>query len=195
MTTTRKKKSDNSNLRAKLDLRRYMLRAYHADELIHVLDCCQGDGLIWKTLRREFNVDSYWGVDVRKRKGRLAIRSERILAQHGWTQNVIDIDTYDSPWRHWQAMLPNVARPTTVFLTVGRGGPNRIKLSREELRAMGLDLERIPQMPGLTHRLADKAVRYLLTNGFQHGVILQYAVEAVSDGNARYLGLRLTPSS
>lgn len=55
------RKTDNSNLGAKLDLRRYFLRKYHGEEPAHVLDCCQGDGVIWARLRQEFPLASYWG--------------------------------------------------------------------------------------------------------------------------------------
>lgn len=105
------KKTDNTNLPAKLDLRRRFLRKYHAEDPANVLDCCQGDGVIWKTLRREFTIAGYWGVDTKRKPGRLRLDSSRILAQAGWLQNVVDIDTYGSPWRHWLAMLPNVKRP------------------------------------------------------------------------------------
>jgi hypothetical protein len=184
-------KTDNHNLRAKLDLRRYFLRKYHSNEPARVLDCCQGSGVIWRQLRREFDIGSYWGVDVKPQAGRLKIDSVRILQQPGWTQNVIDIDTYGSPWKHWAAMLSMVNGPVTVLLTIGRGGPNRIRLGREELCALGLPV-RVHEMSGaITHRLVEMAISHVLAMTQQYGITILEAIEAISDGNARYIGVRL----
>jgi hypothetical protein len=117
MTT---KKTDNANLPAKLDLRRYFLRKYHADGTGRVMDCCAGSGRLWGTLRNEFVIASYWALDLKTKRGRLKVDSSRILAQRGWTENIIDIDTYGSPWTHWENMLPNITAPTTAFLTIGQ---------------------------------------------------------------------------
>ena len=87
------KKTDNSNTKAKLELRRYMLRKYNADEPAHVMDCCQGGGRLWRTLRNEFQVASYWGIDVKRKAGRIKVDSSRILAQPGGRANVVDIGT------------------------------------------------------------------------------------------------------
>ncbi len=110
---------DNSALEAKLDLRRRFLDKYHAQFPINVLDCCRGDGVIWSRLREEYPVTSYWGVDYKKKPGYLVVDSRRLLKTPGWPQNVIDIDTYGSPWEHWLALIKNVSKPTTVFLTIG----------------------------------------------------------------------------
>src|SRR5438552_1243842 len=103
---SKSKKTDNHNLPAKLALRTYFLRKYHMQDVrrdaagatnINVLDCCQATGKIWGTLQREFPLAGYWGVDVKPKKGRLTIDSVKILDQPGWTQNVVDVDTYGSP--------------------------------------------------------------------------------------------------
>ncbi len=184
-------KTDNHDPRAKLELRRHFLRKYHADDPPHVLDCCQGGGLLWQELRKEFPVASYWGVDVKPKKGRLKLDSVRILAQSGWPQNVVDIDTYGSPWKHWAAMLPNVARPLTAFLTIGQvqlGGCSLIKEAKEALELKDL---RIP--PAISAKLNQLAVPYLLAQSDWYGIIVTEALEAASSGNARYVGVRLEP--
>ena len=185
-------KTDNSDLDAKLALRRYFLRKYHAGNPPSVLDCCQGDGIIWKHLREEFPLRSYWGIDVKRKKGRLKLDSVRVIQQPGWTEHIVDVDTYGSPWRHWTALLPNVRKPTTVFLTaglvrVGGGGG----LDRVTLRALGLQTLRVPE--GIAGRLHEIALRYLLTICYDYKITLVEATEALSGGNARYIGLRLSP--
>jgi len=185
-------KTDNHNPKAKLDLRRYFLRKYHADGPIHVLDCCQGSGLLWNQLRKEFEVATYWGVDVKPKKGRLKIDSTRILAQSGWPQNVVDVDTYGSPWKHWEAMLPNISQPTTVFLTVGQvsiGGSPLLKVAKE---ALGLKEIDVPNAIGM--KLNALATDYLLAEVYQSDILLAEAVEARSDGSARYLGVHVVPN-
>lgn len=185
------KKTDNANLPAKLELRRYFLRKYHADSPIHILDCCQGSGVIWRHLREEFALASYWGIDEKPKKGRLKLDSSRVLAQPGWPQNVVDIDTYGSPWRHWFAMLPNICKPTTVFLTIGQvqlGGSPLIKEAREALEIGEL---KVPN--AISARLNKIAVSYCLARCCAHDILTAEAVEAVSHGNARYIGVRLVP--
>ena len=185
-------KTDNFDPRAKLELRRYFLRKYHENDPPHVLDCCQGEGVLWKQLRQEFSLASYWGVDVKKKKGRLKLDSIRLLQQPGWRQNVVDVDTYGSPWKHWESLLPNAVRPTTVFLTIGlvrTGGGGA--LDRVAVDVLGLSKLRIP--PGISAKLHDMALPYLLTMGYRHGITLTEVVEAVSTGNARDIGVRLQP--
>jgi hypothetical protein len=182
-------KTDNHDPRAKLALRRYFLTKYHADDPPHVLDCCQGGGLLWKRLRQEFPVASYWGLDLKAKKGRLKLDSVRVLSQPGWPQNVIDVDTYGSPWKHWGAMLPNVVRPLTVLLTIGQwqmGTDSRI------IEALGLGDLSIP--PGIAIKLHGLGLRYLLAQAPAAALRIVEAIEAVSDGSARYVGLRLEPA-
>jgi hypothetical protein len=184
------KKTDNSNLAVKLTLRRHFLRKYHGDDPPNVLDCCQGDGVLWGKLREEFALAGYWGVDLKPKRGRLKIDSARILAQPGWTQNVIDLDTYGSPWKHWAALTPHVTRPTTVFLTVGlvqMGGGGM--MSNQGRAAIGLGKLHVPT--SILGKLHEFSLSYLLTSGCVSPTIIVEVVEATSLGNARYLGVRL----
>ena len=184
------KKTDNSSLEAKLLLRRYFLDKYHAKKKPKVLDCCQGDQLLWTKLRKEYDLASYWGVDMKPKRGRLKIDSRRILALPGWKENVIDIDTYGSPWRHWMAMLPNVSQPITVFLTIGRMTMGADKAS---LKALNLENIKLPAGIALKVGLGHLALSRLLTAGYDLGIIPEEAVEAVTSKhlNARYVGVRL----
>jgi hypothetical protein len=199
------KKTDNHDPSAKLALRRYFLEKYHADGSAQVLDCCQGGGLLWKELRKTHAVASYWGVDVKPKKGRLKLDSIRILAQPGWPQNVIDIDTYGSPWKHWAAMLPNVSRPLTVFLTIGQAmGKSATIPSYQALESAGLKFPVLSQDHG-SYRLGEHVVPIslfsraiydvspLLSKACDYATIAE-AIE-VEDGRsnqpARYIGVRL----
>lgn len=181
-------KTDNADPRAKLELRRYFLRKYHADSPPVVLDCCQGGGLLWKRLREEFPVASYWGVDLKPKKGRLKLDSVRILGQPGWPQNVVDVDTWGSPWKHWEALLPNLSQPITVFLTIGQW---QMGTDSKILEALGIGGLKIP--PGIAIRLHGIALSYCLTKSYGHALIMVEAVEALSAGSARYIGVRLEP--
>ncbi len=182
-----KTKTDNGDFAAKLELRRYFLRKYHGENRPSILDCCQGSAKIWTKLRKEFECD-YWGVDVKRKAGRLKVDSVRILQQPGWVQDVIDIDTYGSPWKHWEAMLPNVHRPLTVFLTIGRYS---MGVDRRVFGWLGCGGLKIPA--GLNGKLDEMALPYCLLASSSYGIIIQEAVEAVSSGNARYVGVRLFP--
>src|SRR5436190_13053268 len=158
------KKTDNHNLPAKLELRRYFLRKYHCiqENRPDVLDCCQATGRIWRTLF-EFPLAGYWGVDLKPKKGRLSIDSVKILDQPGWTQNVVDVDTYGSPWKHWFALLRNCKHPVTVFLTIGMvkvGGGN---YDRTLLASAGITFERLEIPNSLGARVSDLIIKHALS--------------------------------
>jgi len=183
-------KVDNYNLKGKLLLRRYFLEKYHAGGGIHVLDCCEGSGVLWRELRKEIRVSSYWGVDLKSEPGRLKIDSARLF-QPGMTQNVIDIDTYSSPWSHWRRLIPHVSRPTTVFMT--RGYHSRENLNRFECECIGLKMQKLPQSFFPKLHMSSMAVSHCCSWAIRHGIMILEAVEAVNSGNARYFGLHIEP--
>lgn len=205
------KKTDNHNPDAKLALRRHFLRRYHhpkrvdlghgehgewrgealIDE-IKVLDCCQASGRLWGVLRHEFDINSYWGVDLNPKKGRLKIDSVRILDQPGVTQNVIDIDTYGSPFKHWFALLRNIEHSVTVFLTIGLvkiGGGNA---DSALLDALGLKFDRLKIPNTIGARIAETSVATAIAHARRFGFDISECREAPNaGGNARYIGVRL----
>lgn len=185
------KKTDNSSLSSKLKLRRHFLAQYPGS--LRVIDCCQGNGFLWNKLRDEFELESYWGLDKKPRPGRLKIDSVRVLAKPGWDANVIDIDTYGSPWKHWKALLPNVTEPVTVFLTIG---VVLIGTDRYESYSLGLSEEMLKHTPdSLRLPLHDLAIPYCLQRAHQHGLRLREVKESDSSMNARYFGIRLEPAN
>lgn len=194
-----KYQKDNGNLPAKLKLRRYFMDKYHAGGDANVLDCCQGSAVIWNTLRNEYDLAGYWGIDEKFRAGRIQIDSAKILAQRGWPQNVIDIDTYGTPWKHWMNMLPHVERQLTVFLTIGRSGPGpkRAKLPQEELEAMGLTIDGVSVMSSLTGHFFEMSIHYCLAAALKHNLRIVECVEAfsvpVNKWRTIYMGVRLEP--
>jgi len=184
------KKTDNHNLKTKLDLRKYFLSKYHADQPPCVFDCCQGDGVIWKELRKNCQVQSYWGVDLKPKKGRIKIDSERVLNQSGWVFDVIDVDAYGSPWDHWLAILKHTKTSITVFLTIGLirmgGGGN---LSNSQKQALGINGLSVP--PGICGKLHELSAKYMLAKAEEHHITIQECIEAFPSANARYIGVRL----
>lgn len=187
------RQTDNTELRIKLDLRRYFLRCYHADEPADVLDCCQGTGVLWRQLRSEFKVASYWGLDLKRKRGRLKVDSARVLVQPGWRQNVIDVDAWGSPWKHWLALLPNVTRATTVFLTLGQ-----VMMGIDRLLLESLGLGRLGKLlpAAIACRLSAPGVNSCLARATEHGVTIVEALEAQRPGrigSMRYFGLRIEP--
>lgn len=187
------KLTDNKNPKAKLELRRYFLRKYHASKPPDVFDACQATGKLWDTLRREFQVGQYWGCDRDpKRRNSVRVDSARVLAMPGWKFDVIDIDTYGSPWEHWLAALPNIKRPTTVFLTRGQFGMGRVPDVAREALGLRFNVE----LPGaLCLKLYDEATAILVGRAAAHELDIVEAVE-VDRGNqsgTRYFGIHLRP--
>lgn len=184
------KKTDNANLKSKLDLRRYFLAKYHADNQARVCDCCMGSGVLWKTLKREFPIRRYIGLDVKPKKGRLKIDSVRYLANGDWLHDVIDIDTYGAPWAHYEQVLKFGTCDMTVFLTVGcvkvKGG----RLSNIVKKRLGLDkLKSIPFSMGA--KFLDDEVEWAIPMAADFGFSIMECIEAERGKHARYIGVRL----
>lgn len=185
-------KTDNHTPGLKLNLRRYFLRKYHSDGKARVVDCCMGGGLLWGVLRQEFPVAAYIGMDVKRKIGRLKVDSARYLQAGGWTHNVIDVDTYGAPWKHWEHILNLCTWDVTVFLTIGfisMGGGGQLDNYSRSL----LGLDGINSLPmSLGGRLHDISVVHCLSQPLEHGFDIAECVESDHFGSARYIGVRLT---
>ena len=185
-------KTDNHNPSAKLMLRRHFLAKYHGDKPPRVLDCFQGSGLLWLKLSREFALGSYWGVDLKPKKGRLKIDSSRILEQHGWEADVVDLDAYGSPWTHWRHLVRTFSgEAVTVFLTIGMvkvGGGN---FDRSVLDLTGCKFRELKLPKGLGVRLSDNAVAFALADAEANGLEPIEVQEAFPQSHARYIGVHL----
>ena len=190
------RKTDNAFLPGKLALRRHFLARYHTETPPRVLDCCAGGGVIWRQLRKEFELASYFPTDRKRTPGRVRILdSARILALPGIREDVIDVDTYGLPWKHWTAILRNLSRPTTVFLTIGRvlmGGV--VNLSRDEEEVLGLRFKRLRLPVACGGRLIGMATDHFLALPLRHGIRIVEAQE-VRSAHAQYVGLRLEPAT
>ena len=183
--------ADNSHLEVKLELRRYFLRKYQPTGA-RVFDAFQAGGVIWGKLKKEFALESYWGVDLLEKKGRIKIDSARILEQTGWRENVIDLDAYGSPWKHWMNLLRTAERPLTVFLTQGsNNGIQRRPITRLEKAALGISFK-IP--PAIGQGLSEVVLDFMLAQAWRRFSIVE-AVEAGPSTTARYFGLRLEVKS
>lgn len=181
------KKTDNANLDGKLLLRRYFLDKYPCTS---VLDCCQGSKKIWGTLLAEYPT-RYLGVDVKEKKGRLKIESQRILGQPGWYYDVIDIDTYGSPWEHWENALRFSTHDLTIFLTIGMVKVMGGQTSSAVMRWLGLD-SFSPKIPSsLASKCSAMAIPYCLARAGRHGFEIVEAMAAERSKNAEYIGIRL----
>ena len=186
--------TDNAFFNAKLNLRRYFLRTYYGTGQFSVFDGCRGSGRIWETLRKEHPCH-YWGVDVKPSPGRMKINSARVLAQPGWDFDVIDIDTYGSPWKHWVALLPHVRKPIVVFLTIGQLRIGGGAVDKEAVKAIGLDA--LPSLPGTIKTAVVQRIGLpaMLALARHHNLLLSDCREMTTASvTARYVGARLSPS-
>ena len=66
-------------------------------------------------------------------------------------------------------------------------------MGKEAIGALGLKRLYPKLAPAFHVKLSGFAVSYCLTRSCAYGILLIEAVEAVSDGNARYIGVRLEP--
>lgn len=186
-------KTDNHHLGAKLALRRKFLATFHAEQPFSVVDCFSGGEALWTPLRSEFPVAEYLALDVKEKRGRLKMDSLRYLQNQKWTHDVIDLDAYGSPWRHWYEVLKR-GQACTVFLTIGNTMFK--KQQTEALAAAGLVFRtagrivfKIPA--GLHGSVTDIVERHNLALACERFQI-PLAMEAKNDGGtAKYIGVRL----
>jgi len=181
-------KTDNANLKQKLDLRRKFLREFVG--VPTVFDACQGDGTIWKILRDEFKIGKYWGVDKKYKAGRLKIDSKRVLETKP-VADIYDFDTYGSPFEHYELLLKFLSKPAIVFLTLG----NQNQVSMQP-NATGASIMNFPH--GTPDILAGKVSRIFsasawLTEGCASGIMPMKIVEVSPPSAicARYFAVRL----
>ncbi len=190
---TKQTKTDNDFLGAKLALRKYFLRKYHANEPPRVIDCCQGSGVIWNSLREQgFGTKSYWGLDVKPKKGRMQLESERVLEQQGWDADVIDVDTYGSPWKHWFALLrTKPEHGVTVFLTAAHITIQGGVTSDAMKSAMDIKFPTLEIPTAIWARLQPIALIKCMLKAEDIGVKLVEVMEAPPGRTARYIGARI----
>lgn len=179
-------KCDNHFLDAKLELRRRILKEQKQFDRLSVVDCFSGSETIWTALRKEFKVAEYLALDTKAKKARLKIDSLRYLENQKWEHNVIDLDAYGSPWRHWFEVLKR-GKSCIVFLTVGN---TLFKIQQTEaIKTLGIDFK----LPGgLQGALAELICDHCLAALFDFGFAVKSAYEAKNPGgNARYFGIEL----
>jgi len=173
--------ADNKHIKSKLLLRRYFLDKYGGGT---VIDACAGSSVIWSKLRKEYDVN-YWAIDVKKKKGRHTVDSARILALPDTVCNVLDIDTYGSPWEHLLAYVDHATSPFTCFLTVGSKAYAKQQITA--MRYAGLP-PKTP--PGFQRGLADLITDSCITLANHDDITPVEIIEAFPQTNARYIGVR-----
>jgi hypothetical protein len=182
-------KRDNTNLPAKVKLREYYLDRYFAgNKEIYVLDACAGDSLIWSELRKRYPV-KVMSVDVKKKPGRIAIKSERIMAAASGVQ-VCDIDTWGSPWSKYFALLESLkSLKLAVFLTIGitvYGGMQKVFAERVAPQFEGI------RLPIGFHRALQEALwKDAIAEAYRFGYGVQDC-RFIELGNVKYIGFVLT---
>jgi hypothetical protein len=136
-------KTDNRNLRQKVDLRSALCG--ELAEPLRVLDLYSGEGRIWTAMRQLFQVVSYTPVDEKPRQPgtiKMKVDARTVKAFKIENFNVLDIDSYGEPWGIFEAVLPQIVKPTAVFLTYGMGnmGPRvrNIVISKFLRQACGI---------------------------------------------------------
>jgi len=139
-------------------------------------------------LRDEFEIADYLSLDMKRREGRLRLDSRRFLRQRGLEFDVIDIDTYGSPWKHWKAMLEFWTGTRTVFLTWGAVGA--IAADSMVLEALGIGFGCFRTLNTFAG-LRELALPYFLDWAVEWGWRLVEVREAPRGKNARYLGINM----
>lgn len=182
-------KTDNALMEPKIELRRYFLQKYKPSR---VLECCQGSGVLWSILQKEFDV-SLIGFDVKPKRGRLKVDSSRLMYLPDINYDVIDIDTYGSPWKHYLPLVENLSCSATIFLTIGMikmgGGGNMDNKCR---KVIGLNKIKIIPPSILTRdTILQLSINSCIYEAEKNNFKIIETVEAFPQKNAKYIGIRL----
>lgn len=181
------KQTDNSNLDVKLRLRRRYLERYGGTAC---LDCCQGNMELWKVLRNEYPNIKYMGVDKKQKSGRHKIDSLRLLQLKGLIWDIIDIDTYGDPFKHFFLLYKNITLPTTVFLTYGHGMRSMSNISAVMKNALRLP-EKTPQY--LCYLASTRYIEIVLHSCIEYDIMAHDITHVRQSDTVEYFALRLTP--
>lgn len=187
----KQKQTDNRFLAPKLLLRKYFVEKYFGQNEAAVCDCCAGDKVVWGNLLCDFPKLNYVGFDVKHKRYAFRIDSARIL-DLPCSFDVVDIDTYGEPWKHYFNMLKNNAKDfVVVFLTIGfiraAGGGNSSLLARKIF--FGAAANSIPRSYASDYIF--KNANFLIAKAFDYQYDIIEAQEAFPEENARYIGVAL----
>jgi hypothetical protein len=196
---------DNSNLGAKLALRRFTLRETAWPDL-DVLDLCAGAGHIWSALRSgqdRLPVRHYLPCDRSPRTslaGTIRGEAVELAASLDLSRfNVIDMDTYGEPWPILIAAVERIARETMIFVTRGRGGQSMASMSNCAKRVAGIPTEWPIPLSAELHAYVDRRILSALWNSVDivsTRSVLRYPPRANNNGGAvQYLAIRVKPIS
>jgi hypothetical protein len=182
---------DNHDYTKKLDLRRAFLNDFQKDQPLSVCDCFSGENeVIWTQLRKEFNVGKYFALDIKEKRGRIAMNSLDYLKLQKFNHDVIDLDSYGSPWEHWFEVLKR-GHSCVVFLTIGQ-----VRLNVQPkilLREIGIDFK----VPASFHWfLSHIAIPAGLAVAIRRGYRVEKCLEVLNpSGYARYFGIKIVPET
>ncbi len=177
------KKTDNAHIEDKLVLRKYFLNKY-THPSFSVIDCCAGSGHIWNVLRSEYTC-KYWGMDVKSQNGRLRVKSERVLSS-GAIADVIDIDTYGSPWKHWFNVLPFIDQEVIIFLTIG--STHTGNQQKEALHHSHLEFSTMKCPPTLSAKMRQYITDCCISKVREYGLFINEG-QRIKHSRVEYIGL------
>lgn len=176
---------DNQFFQIKLNLRLEYIRRYGG---VTAFDCCQGSMRLWSEILKEYPNIKYFGVDKKPKPGRHKVDSSRILEIENLSWDIVDIDTYGDPWKHYINLCKNTSCDVTVFLTNGKGAGKLSNVSNTVC-----DLLHIPENTPQTLRLAavDNNIDRVIHSCIRYGIIATDIIEVKPSDTVCYYAMRL----
>jgi hypothetical protein len=187
----KQKKTDNRSLRLKIEIRTKALAAAGLTH-VRVLDLCAGEGDIWREMRKHVDVTSYVPVD-RKPRAFGSIKGEALTIARAIDLtmfDVIDVDTYGSPWEIWLNLAQRIRSREVVCLTHGTTSQGGGDISKFEMKILGIPRDwDIPNGPGIPRM----AAQYALQAGLHDNDLDLIAGYRVDLQNVSYYALAVEP--
>jgi hypothetical protein len=143
-------------------------------------------------------------LDIVPVEGTLTVDSKRYLNRE-LDYDVIDIDSYGSPFQHYNIALRNISKPTIFFLTYGSAGVGYSAISRATVELVNF----FPDLcdfrfsktlikgqiaaPALLLKVTNVATEYHLAQAYKYGHEVDLCIFASPGPTAKYFGLRTVP--
>jgi len=172
----RQVQTDNSYFRAKVALRKEALASIGKKE-VKVLDCFYGQGLIWKAIRNEVDIDiSVLGIEIKKGKSMdCVIEGDNLKVLPTLDldcYDLIDLDAYGSPFKQLEIIFNKNYKGVIVctYIQASYG-----VLHNGMLEILGYNLDMIRKIPTLFSRHPmEKFKSYLSMRGVKRIIVKHY---------------------
>jgi len=182
-------KVDNAFLCTKVNLRRNVIKKHFNKSSFNILNCCAAKNKVWRSLDEFYNT-SIIHLDLNPQfDGVIKCDANDYVQNNDLSKfDIIDIDTYGSPWDIFFNSIKSCTGTTVFFLTWGRTEKNLFNVPNIIKQTFNFPKSSKKGRNPLC-KYMEKNITSLLVRGYENGIFIKDVYEGFPQGNARYFGL------